>query len=101
MKKKKRAAKIKRQMELINAAKTASRDLTPEEQAEVEALQREIDALTLEIDSEGDSDDGNPDGQRSLTGVQPQATPPAPNPAEDTRQAVEAARRRIADIMPL
>lgn len=101
MKRKKRAAKIKRQLELINAAKTASRDLTPEEQAEVEALQREIDALTLDIDTNGDSDDDNPDSQRSLTGVQPQATPPAPNPAEDTRQAVEAERRRIADIMAL
>lgn len=101
MKKKKRAAKIKRQLELINAAKAASRDLTPQEQAEVDTLQRDIDALTLDIDTNGDSDDDNPDSQRSLTGVQPQATHPVPNPAEDTRQAVEAERRRIADIMAL
>lgn len=105
MKRKKRAAKIQRQLELINAAKTANRDLTPEEQAEVDSLQREIDALTLDIDTNGDDDgtgDATPDGgQRSLgSGQTPptnQNTPPAPAP-DAVRQAVEAERQRITDI---
>lgn len=112
MKRKKRAAKIKRQLELINAAKAANRDLTPEEQSEVDTLQREIDALTLDIDTNGDDESGgeapSQEGQRSLGAgatVTPD-TPPASAPAGatatgDTRQAVEAERQRINDIMAL
>lgn len=107
MKHKQRAAKIKRQLEIINAAKAGKRDLTPEEQAEVDTLQREIDALTVEIEAEGDpgSTGGDPapdNGQRSLGGgqPQPQAVPQPPAPGVDaTRQAVEAERQRITDIM--
>lgn len=107
MKHKQRAAKIKRQLEIINAAKAGKRDLTPEEQAEVDTLQREIDALTVEIEAEGDpgSTGGDPapdNGQRSLGGgqPQPQVVPQPPAPGGDaTRQAVEAERQRITDIM--
>lgn len=107
MKHKQRAAKIKRQLEIINAAKAGKRDLTPEEQAEVDTLQREIDTLTVEIEAEGNPDgtggDPAPDnGQRSLGGgqPQPQVVPQAPAPGGDaTRQAVEAERQRITDIM--
>ena len=107
MKHKQRAAKIKRQLEIINAAKSGKRDLTPEEQAEVDTLQREIDALTVEIEAEGDpgSTGGDPapdNGQRSLGGgqPQPQVVPQPPAPGGDaTRQAVEAERQRITDIM--
>ena len=106
MKRKKRAAKIQRQLELINAAKAANRDLTPEEQSEVDTLQREIDALTLDIDTNGDDEGGDPapdSGHRSLGGGQPQVTPPTPAPAsgDATRQAVEAERQRITDIMTI
>ena len=42
-----RAAKIKRQQELLDAAKKAgNRSLTDTEQAEFDSLQREIDTLT-------------------------------------------------------
>ena len=105
MKHKQRAAKIKRQLEIINAAKAGKRDLTPEEQAEVDTLQREIDALTVEIEAEGNPEgtggDPAPDnGQRSLGGGQPQVVPQPPAPGGDaTRQAVEAERQRITDIM--
>lgn len=107
MKHKQRAAKIKRQLEIINAAKAGKRDLTPEEQAEVDTLQREIDALTVEIEAEGNPEgtggDPAPDnGQRSLGGgqPQPQVVPQAPAPGGDaTRRAVEAERQRITDIM--
>lgn len=109
MKRKQRAAKIKRQLEIVNAAKAANRDLTPEEQSEVDTLQRDIDALTLDIDTNGDDEGGDPPapdgGQRSLGGGQPQPTPqpittPAPN-LDATRQAVEAERQRITDIMSM
>ena len=105
MKHKQRAAKIKRQLEIINAAKAGKRDLTPEEQAEVDTLQREIDALTVEIEAEGNPEgtggDPAPDnGQRGLGGGQPQVVPQPPAPGGDaTRQAVEAERQRITDIM--
>ena len=41
-KKQQRAAKLQRQQELVNAAKTAGRALTQEEQSEFDTLQREI-----------------------------------------------------------
>ena len=45
-----RAAKIKRQQELLDAAKKAgNRSLTDTEQAEFDSLQREIDTLTEKI----------------------------------------------------
>lgn len=104
MKHKQRAAKIKRQMEIINAAKAGKRELTPEEQKEVDTLQREIDSLTVEIEAESDpgSTPTPEEGQRNLGGGQPQpqaqpAATPTPN-GDATRQAVEAERQRINDI---
>lgn len=51
-KRQKRAAKIAAQQALTNGARAAGRELTPEEQTQFDALQREIDALTLEIEAE-------------------------------------------------
>ena len=51
-KREKRAKKIAEQQNLINGARSAGREMTPEEQASFDALQREIDALTIEIESE-------------------------------------------------
>lgn len=45
-------AKLARQQEIINGAKTAQRDLSPEEQTEFDSLQREIDTLKTEIADE-------------------------------------------------
>lgn len=47
-------AKLLRQQDIVNAAKEANRDLTVQEQAEFDALQRDIDSLTAEIATEGD-----------------------------------------------
>lgn len=58
-KKAQRAAKILRQQELVNTAKTANRSLNGEEQAEFDALQREIESLTLEIE-QGEDNSGEP-----------------------------------------
>ena len=47
-KKQKRAAALKRQQELVNAAKAASREMTAEETAEFNTLQGQIDQLNRE-----------------------------------------------------
>ena len=44
---------IQRQQELLNTAKAAQRELTAEEQAEFDNLQRQIDALPAEEGGEG------------------------------------------------
>ena len=72
-KKQKRAAKLLRQRELVNAAKQEKRDLTAEEQAEFDSLQREIDDLTREIEAE----EKEPEVE--------------PAPPENTRQLVDEA----------
>ena len=46
--------KLSRQQDIVNAAKEANRDLTAQEQAEFDTLQRDIDSLTAEIATEGD-----------------------------------------------
>mgnify|MGYP001052213493 CR=1 FL=1 len=85
--KEKRAAKLLRQQELVNAARGANRDLAAEEQAEFDSLQRGIDSLDREIEAGGN-------GQ----GV-------GPAPPECTRQLVEEAlaneRQRSAEITTL
>ncbi|KPU42165.1 Mu-like prophage major head subunit gpT [Oxobacter pfennigii] len=52
MKKNQRSEKILKQQEIVNAARAAGRELTSEEQAEFDSLQREIDTLTAEIAEE-------------------------------------------------
>jgi len=47
-----RQTKLLRQQDIVNAAKEANRDLTVQEQAEFDALQRDIDSLTAEISAE-------------------------------------------------
>jgi len=91
-KKAKRAAALQRQQALVNAAKTAKRDMTPEEQSEFDSLQRDIDRLTKEI---------NEDEQRQQ---QPQPTtppappaPPAPAPAAPTAPTSGQDEQRILD----
>lgn len=86
-KKKLRAAKLLRQQELVNAAKTENREMTTEEQSEFDSLQREIDDLTREIE-------GSEKEQGEETA-----------PQENTRQMVEEAlaseRQRSAEITTL
>ena len=51
-KKQKRQQKMLRQQAILNLAKTEGRDLTAEEQAEFDGLQRDIETLTAEIEAE-------------------------------------------------
>ena len=91
-KKQQRAAALKRQQELVNAAKNAQREMTAEEQAEFQTLQRQIETLTQEIDAE----------ERQQTQPQPAAPPavmPTATPDLDGQQrAIQAERTRISEI---
>ena len=51
-KQKRRLAAIQRQQALVDAAKNGKRQLTAEEEAEMQTLQREIEQLTTEIAAE-------------------------------------------------
>lgn len=79
-KKAQRQQKMSRQQELVNMARTAQRDLTAEEQAEFDALQREIDTLTVEIEAEE---------RAAQTATQNQ---------EEAQRAIQAERARIQTI---
>ena len=85
-KKQKRAAALKRQQELVNAAKAASREMTAEETAEFNTLQGQIDQLNREIADEERQQGGNP------------PAPPAPSagapttPPDQQREIEERAR---------
>lgn len=71
--------KILRQQEIVNGAKTANRDLSSEEKAEFESLQREIDTLKAEIAEE----------ER------------AAQTKSEAERAVQAERQRVGDITAL
>jgi len=79
----KRSELLMKQQAILDAAKAESRDLTPEEQAEFDEIQRQLDAL-----------DKPDDSQRSV-----------PEEPEDTaaiaKRAVEAERKRTAEITEL
>ena len=92
-KKQQRQQKMLRQQEIVNAAKTAGRDLTAEEQAEFDSLQREIETLNGEIEAEEQA-------QRSANpvNVPPSAQQTPANPAADTQRAVSEERQRIREI---
>ena len=94
-KRQKRAAKIAAQQALMNGARAAGREMTAEEQAQFDALQREIDALTLEIEAEerdaGTTADGIREGDGFITTDADQAA----------QRAVAAERQRVTDITNL
>lgn len=101
-KRQQRAMKIAAQQALVNGA--AGRELTAEESAQFDTLQREIDALTLEIEAEerqqpqaaagqqaaGAAAATGATGQRDLGGQEDAAT-----------RAVAAERQRVQDISDL
>lgn len=95
-KRQQRAAKIAAQQALYNGAKSAGREMNEAENAQFEALQREIDALTLEIEAEERQAAGSASapaaGNNAGTGADPEAA---------TREAVAAERQRVQDITAL
>lgn len=85
--------KAKRQQEILNAAKAGRRELTAEEQAEFDALQREIDRLARDIEEETEA-------ERAAA-----ASTQERNSAEDVeqhrQQATAEERQRISEITDL
>lgn len=79
---------IARQQAIVNGARAAGRDLTAEEKAEFDGLQRQID----EAGTQGGED---PNGDARGTGNE------GADPNEAARQAVVAERQRVADITAL
>lgn len=91
MSKKERLAKnIAAQQAIVNGAKAAGREMTAEEQAQFDALQRDIDNLTREIEAEEAQD-----AERS------EAAQPVPDPEGIAQRAIEAERQRVAAITSL
>ena len=84
-KKQLRQQKMLRQQEIVNVARDAGRDLTVEEQSEFDALQREIEVLNVEIETE-----------ERQAGEQPLTTS-----EDDIRRAVASERERIRSINTL
>ena len=94
---KNKAKWIQRQQEIVSAARAAGRGLTAEEQAEFDQLQRQIDA---EPDGQGNGEPDN--GQRGHSTSNVSNVPNlGTNPADVERQATEAERQRISDIIAL
>ena len=95
-KKAKRQQKVQRQQEILNTAKAAKRELSAEEQQEFDALQREIDQLTAEIDEE-EKKELPTDGNRNHENNEHHENPTV-NEQQIRRQEREQERERIADI---
>ncbi len=87
-KKEARKKKILRQQQILSDAKSANRELTPEERREFDDLQREIEALTAEIE------------QEEARSLEPQIGQGIPA-GENEEQIRQEERSRIADITAL
>ena len=84
---------LQRQQEIVNTAKTQNRDLSPEEQAEFDNLQRDL----LELEQLGTEGGAQPPaGQRAAEPTDNQATL-----EQLTQRAIEAERQRTSDITGL
>lgn len=95
-KKQQRAMKIAAQQALVNGAQAAGRELTADESAQFDSLQREIDALTLEIEAE-ERQLGQPAGQAQQTSQEGQRD----LGAQAAERAVAAERERVQAITDL
>lgn len=92
-KKQKLLAAIQRQQALVDVARSASRSMSDDEQAEFDTLQREIDTLRPEVEAEERN-------QQPAAPAATAATPAAPatDPIASQQRAIEAERTRISEI---
>lgn len=88
---------VLKQEEILKAAKTGKRDLTTEEQAEFDALQREIDVYQKHIDA-GEDEDGA--GERGFHPT-PSVPTPGTNGEQTAERAAEQERQRATEITNL
>ena len=106
--KQRREAAMLKQQAIVNAAKAdGNRALTAEEQAQFNALQREIDEAQAEIDAQERGLAGGTGAAAAPPAANPQQTTPPPAtapqtvPADGQRSATEAERNRVTEIMAL
>lgn len=98
-KQKRRLAAIQRQQALVDAAKNGKRQLTAEEEAEMQTLQREIEQLTTEIAAEEEQQRSLGGGGTPPANPTPPVTPPAPTGGQDEGQRqLEEERTRTLNI---
>ena len=90
---------IARQQAIVSGARAAGRDLTAEERAEFDGLQRQIDAAGSPAQgAEGQGGEDPTGGARGMdNGNGQQGT----DPTEAARQAVATERQRVSDITAL
>ena len=85
---------IARQQAIVSGARSAGRDLTAEEKAEFDGLQRQIEEA-----GNGNQGGGDPaDGARGMGNENGQQ---GTDPTEAARQAVATERQRVSDITAL
>lgn len=95
---------VQRQQEIVTAARNENRDLTPQEQAEFESLQRDLDNMP----EENGSTSGTPAAGTGGTRAAGQQLAPGSgqtdqtlSPQQAAERAIQQERRRIADINEL
>jgi hypothetical protein len=91
-----------KQQAIVNAARAdGNRALTAEEQAQFNALQREIDEAQAEIDAQERGLAGGTGAAAAPPEVNPPQTPSPAAPAEEQRSATEAERSRVTEIIAI
>lgn len=99
-KKAKRQQKIARQQEILDAAKSQHRECSEQEKQEFETLQREIEALTAQIDAEERETEQNPQpkGEMERKSLSEDGTAERELSVEQIRQQE---RQRVSEITSL
>lgn len=92
--KERRQQMVQRQQEILNAARAAHRELSAEEQAEFDSLQRQIETLNAEIEQEERQ-------QSAGQGAEPPAEGAGQERGVDPEQVRQQERTRISEITNL
>lgn len=92
--KERRQQMVQRQQEILNAARAAHRELSAEEQAEFDSLQRQIETLNAEIEQEERQ-------QSAGQGAEPPAEGAGQERGMDPEQVRQQERTRISEITNL
>ena len=92
---------IARQQAIVSGARAAGRDLTAEERAEFDGLQRQIDAAGNNPPAQGSEGQGGEDPTGGARGMGNDNGQQGTDPTEAARQAVATERQRVSDITAL
>ena len=92
---------IARQQAIVSGARAAGRDLTAEERAEFDGLQRQIDAAGNNPHAQGNEGQGGEDPTGGARGMGNDNGQQGTDPTEAARQAVATERQRVSDITAL